>query len=538
MVKTNIKEKALEIANKYYPEAKCVLLTGSQLEAEFLSPVSDVDIVLIGSQFNNVSSDGLKEENYKIDFTRVDYLNLINILIDNSYNPNPTLIYMLKDGFILKDERGIAKLAKAFCEYLFVKGNKDQHNELRGLRTGLTKLKKHFLKKLDNLYNPFILGDFLKLMASSYLFIRDNGWYAHDGFRQVKKILITEKNAPFLNDMAHLSHGFINNPSENVDIILNYIDKYLNILANPQISSHSDKKLIINLNFRNQSLNVFYKDICHSILAHPYLAKFFILGQIHNYRHIFKNKYSLIFNNRLEGYDEIVLMKELHSLFFKERKRILDLDMVNPSYAYKIFGNQDVYEKVEDFLSYVNHEIIMTINQDKQYNPHKIFLIGIIISIVMLKSFRIRPDKVQVLAADYLMKKWMPSDYIQSTNYENIGKLSEKLIRDFHISYINNKSVFDEIQEEFILNGNMTNDEIDLNKISSYCQDIIQSINNSTHKLSDLNILSVDINTITLEEKISYWYLSNTLEMMLNTIGIETENRSYFAYVLGHLYNK
>ena len=535
MIQTNIKEKALEIANKYYPEAKCVILTGSQLEPEFLSPVSDIDILLIGSQFNNVSSDGLKEENYKIDFTRVDYLNLINILIDSSYNPNSILIYMLKDGVILKDETGIAKLAKAFCEYLFVEGNKGYHNELRSLKTGLTKLKKHFLKKLDRLYNPFILGDFLKLMASSYLFIRDNGWFAHDGFRQVKKILITEKNAPFLNDMAHLAHGFINNPSDNVDIILNYIDKYLSILGKPQISSHFDKKLIININFRSQNLNVFYRDICHSILMHPYLSNFFMIGQIHNYRHIFKNKYSLIFNNKLEGYDEIVLMKELYSLFFKERKRILDLDMVNPAYAYKIFGNEDVFEKVEDLLSYVSHEIILRINLDKRYNPHKIFLIGMIISIIMLKSFKINPDKVPVLA-DYLMKKWMPSDYIQSINYENIGKLSTKLVRDFHNSYINNKSIFDEIQKEFILNGNMVNDEIDLNKISNYCQDVIQSINNSTYKLSDLNILSVDINTITLEEKTSYWYLSNTLEMMLNTIGIETENRSYFAYVLGCLY--
>ena len=76
-----IKQIALSIVDKYYPDTKCAILTGSQIEPEFVTSQSDIDIVLIDTLFRDISSDGLKEEGFKVDFTRVDYLNLIKRLI-------------------------------------------------------------------------------------------------------------------------------------------------------------------------------------------------------------------------------------------------------------------------------------------------------------------------------------------------------------------------------------------------------------------------------------------------------------------------
>ncbi|RRT91821.1 hypothetical protein [Empedobacter falsenii] len=62
------KNKVLEVSRalfyEKYPDADCFVLTGSQLEEEFVSIVSDIDILIIDSNLSGVSSEGMFYKGY------------------------------------------------------------------------------------------------------------------------------------------------------------------------------------------------------------------------------------------------------------------------------------------------------------------------------------------------------------------------------------------------------------------------------------------------------------------------------------------
>ena len=130
----DIKRKTLEIVDKYYPHTQCVILTGSQLEEDFLTPVSDIDIVLIDETFCDTSSDGAKEGDFKVDFTRVSLINLFELLVDFCYSISPIAAQMLRTGCILRDYKGIASLAKKWCEQIYNRDCYNGENEIKALK--------------------------------------------------------------------------------------------------------------------------------------------------------------------------------------------------------------------------------------------------------------------------------------------------------------------------------------------------------------------------------------------------------------------
>lgn len=108
----DIKHLALSIVEKYYPNTKCTILTGSQIETGFVTPQSDIDIVLIDKTSCDISSDGIKEKKLKVDSTRVGFLNLTQILIENSYLSSPVVLHMITDGAGLSIKQIAMELSK------------------------------------------------------------------------------------------------------------------------------------------------------------------------------------------------------------------------------------------------------------------------------------------------------------------------------------------------------------------------------------------------------------------------------------------
>lgn len=518
--KTDIKELALRFADKYHPGTECVILTGSQLEPDFLTPQSDVDIVLIGSQFSNVSSDGFKDGNHKIDFTRIGCSNIMNVLVDVSYSTSPTVINMIRNGVILRDETGIGKFAKEYCKEVFKRGNRNSRNDANGLIIGLTKLKKHLLKNLDGRYIPFLAGDFIRLVSSAYLFLYNKGWYSPDGFRLVKSILIKDGGSSFLNDMIRLERDYIEKPRENRDIVLLYVDKYLNLLGRTDSSVSDGGRLILNINFRDQSPECFYGDICADILTNPYLSKYFILGHIHDCRYIFKNRYCFVFDKKLDGYDELRLMRELDGLFFERRKRIINMNIVNPAYLFDLCNDFHILEKQESLMSYINAAIIQSA-KDGRHDCRKAFLTGVTICITLLRSFKISVEETRSLL-EFLSKKWLCRNNVHSVETY------------FNNTYTKNSSLYDTIRERFVEQAAILDSGIDLNVVSKRSALIADAVANSVVKLPDLCLLS--LNTLPVKKPV-FWHISNILEMMLNSIGVEHRDRSYFAYVIKRLYS-
>jgi len=91
--------KALEVSralvHRYYPNAACAVLTGSQTAEDFVSLVSDIDILIIDFELSGVSSEGMKHNSLKVDFTRVGLWNLVDVLIDSCYSKNNTIMNMI-----------------------------------------------------------------------------------------------------------------------------------------------------------------------------------------------------------------------------------------------------------------------------------------------------------------------------------------------------------------------------------------------------------------------------------------------------------
>lgn len=529
-----IKQIALSIVDKYYPDTKCAILTGSQIEPEFVTSQSDIDIVLIDTLFRDISSDGLKEEGFKVDFTRVDYLNLIKILVESSYSSNPVILYMLKNGIIIKDKTGIGHLIQEFATRLVIEGNKNYNSELRSLIIGLTKLKKHFLKKLDERYDLYLLSDFLRLTTTAYLFMRDDGWTPVDGFRQVKHLLLKEEESCFLSDITKVSRTFLEAPRNHTNLIFNYIDKYLNRLVVSNKHNDFERKLIVNLNFRSQNIDIFYKDICHLVTKHSYLSRYFVLAQCSPYKYILKNRFTLIFDKRVAGYDEVKILKELENVFFHKRKRILDFCIINSYYDYELMGDIEFYDFVEQFISYINKDIIRLTYEEQKYNTKKVFIIGLLISIHFLRAFQISQYNISDLV-NYLINKWLPDGYAQKCNRTQLIQKNKVWKKKFEISFNNDKPVFEELQLMIESDISICSN-VDFAKIYSFCDSIADRIVNNVNKLPALYILTVDIDNLSEQEKTQVWYISKTMDLFLNSLGLNLENRSYFAYVLGKLY--
>ncbi len=523
--KIDIEKLALEFADKYHPGTECVILTGSQTEPDFLSDQSDIDIVLIGSQFHGSSSDGTIDNGHKIDFTIVGYSNIMDMLVDVSYSSPCIVLNMIRTGVILRDETGIGALAKEYCLEAYKKGCRNSTNDAKSIAIWLTKLRKHLMKNLDGRYIPFLAGDFLRWVTAAHILLHQKGWYPYDGFRMVKSVLLRDEKTSFLDDMIRLERDYVEKPHDNIHLILMYVNKYLNLLGREYPAVIDDNRLILNLNFRDQNPGCFYGEICADILDHPYLSKYFTLGHMHDYRHIFKNRYCLVFDTEPEGYEEIRLMKELDDLFWQRRRRVTDMCIVNPAYLLDLCGDAEILKRQESLLSHIVRQIARSVEEEETYNGNKIFLLGVIMSTVILRTFKITDGEIRELLG-YLSGKWLAP------------KSGPEVEAYFRNTYAKNESTYRAIGKQFVERPGLENDDIDLRGVLDRSYSLAEAVAASTVKLPGLCLCSMKMDdTASAEKKSLLWHISNTLEMMLNTIGVEGKDRSYFAYVVKRLYD-
>jgi len=193
--------KALEISealvHKYYPNVACAVLTGSQTEEDFVSLVSDIDILIVDYEFSGVSSEGLVHEDYKVDFTRVGLWNLVDVLIDSCYSKNNTIMNMVIQGHFIRDRFNLQNSLKIYCESLYRNSDINYFSEYQRIRRALVMLKKHFSKDLKRELIPLTLSDFMLEISKAYLFFNYNGKYGLNGYRRSKLLYKKEKDLAF-----------------------------------------------------------------------------------------------------------------------------------------------------------------------------------------------------------------------------------------------------------------------------------------------------------------------------------------------------
>ena len=158
-------EKVLEISktavHKFYPSAACAILTGSQTEENFVSLVSDIDILIIDFDFAGVSSEGMVYEGIKIDFSRVGIWNLADVLIESCYSKSNTIMNMIIIGHFINDAPNLEVSLRKYCQKLYRNSNVNYFSEYQSIRRNLIMLRKHFSKELRIEEIPLTLSDFI-----------------------------------------------------------------------------------------------------------------------------------------------------------------------------------------------------------------------------------------------------------------------------------------------------------------------------------------------------------------------------------------
>lgn len=194
---SELKAIALNIVNEYYPSVECAILTGSQLEPDFVAPSSDIDIVLISNDFSGLTSHVIRTGKNKVDFTRLSLSQIQTILVDNAYDHQGIVLTMINKGIVLKDKYNIFSQIGSLAKTLNEHGSLSANLRIKELRREMIKLKKHLKKDLKYPYNLFMLADFAKLISSFHLFAINKGQYDNDAFRIIKSINCKEGNLNF-----------------------------------------------------------------------------------------------------------------------------------------------------------------------------------------------------------------------------------------------------------------------------------------------------------------------------------------------------
>lgn len=298
------------LVHKYYPNAACAVLTGSQTEEDFVSLVSDIDILIIDFELSGVSSEGMKHNNLKVDFTRVGLWNLVDVLIDSCYSKNNTIMNMIITGYFINDKYNLENSLKTYCQTLYRHSNVNYFSEYRSIRRRLVMLKKHFSKDLKSEQIPLTLSDFMLEISKAYLFFQYNGKYGLNGYRRSKLLYKTDKDLSFLKHINELAKDyFISKKSK--DIIVQ-IDRFLgySLLNTKNIQ---DFRYVLNINFARQNSFTFYTEILGRIKNDPYLKNLFLYGKKVNTNAVFNNEYVLVFENK-EGSLDASILKQFYTL--------------------------------------------------------------------------------------------------------------------------------------------------------------------------------------------------------------------------------
>ncbi|MGQ8869193.1 hypothetical protein [Myroides sp. TSA_177.3] len=524
--------KVLEVSktlfSETYPDVECFILTGSQLEKEFVSVVSDIDILIIDSRLSGVSSAGMLYQGYKVDFTRVGLHSLNEVLIDSCYSSSNTIIDMIIKGIFISDKLELEANLKLYCKLLYQGTNINYFNESRGIRRSLIKLKKNFSKDLNEEQIPLTLADFLINISKAYLFFKENGKYGFDGYRRSKLLSKTVEGLEFLHTINKISQEYLSTKENKY--ILNEIDRFLNfsLLNTGKIS---DEKYILNVSFGGENSYLFYMKIVQNILKNEFLAQQFLYGQRVFKNAIFKYEYLLVFknNNINQVLNQLLLLVHKTSIhFFK-------YETIDAFYISELVNDERLVNSSEVVLKQVNIAVVQLLETEKKFAYKK--LIPLFIYIVEEIKMQTSTKMVQNLLS-FLRLKYRQNSYYQELDHHSIDRMNiifETIDTKFKEE---NKDII-ETFKKLIIESNFSNQvENQLPSILELKSTISQL---KECQLDDSNFISPFFSKIIRSyesDEIGKFYLYlNLLDNVLKTLAIKEGLYAVFLVVAQNAYS-
>ncbi len=529
---SELKAIALNIVNEYYPSVECAILTGSQLEPDFVAPSSDIDIVLISNDFSGLTSHVIRTGKNKVDFTRLSLSQIQTILVDNAYDHQGIVLTMINKGIVLKDKYNIFSQIGSLAKTLNEHGSLSANLRIKELRREMIKLKKHLKKDLKYPYNLFMLADFAKLISSFHLFAINKGQYDNDAFRIIKSINCKEGNLNFPITIAEVVKKAINDINQTKPLLMYYIDKYLDMVF--PIDNKKDETFIINIQTQFPSNTIFYNKAINVIFSNQLLSNFFCYCQTNSYSHIFQNKFVLFFNTSSDKDKQQEIIEELRNEFRKEHINITQLNTIQADYLEYIFPDQQTYRSVESILNKVSQLIIQT-GKTKKYNVQKAIILCLILALMLAQQFKLNKNDIEIICK-YLITRWRPSKII--SNIENEQGIHEKnnIFMQYTTHYYElNKEIFNRI---YCATSTSDNDFIDNINLSVF-KDLFSSFKRKINEKNvPINKVYKHIFKTNDPQKLCYYYYYiSLLDMISATLGVNYEDRSKVAFTMSQIYH-
>lgn len=431
--------KALEISealvHKYYPNVACAVLTGSQTEEDFVSLVSDIDILIVDYEFSGVSSEGLVHEDYKVDFTRVGLWNLVDVLIDSCYSKNNTIMNMVIQGHFIRDRFNLQNSLKIYCESLYRNSDINYFSEYQRIRRALVMLKKHFSKDLKRELIPLTLSDFMLEISKAYLFFNYNGKYGLNGYRRSKLLYKKEKDLAFLRNINKLAEDFFIQ-KDNKNIIVQ-IDRFLGYsLLN--IKKLPDFRYILNIQFSRQNSFIFFTAILVAIKEDPYLNKYFLYGKKVETNAIFSYNYVLLFENENGTIDSSILEHFLILIRGIKRSEKLKHLSVDALYLKETWPDLNRYFILEPIFGAINDVLIDVLKEDNKFSYKKTIPVFIYLVLKCKQYWRLSSAGMAEILR-ILRQKYRMIDYYRDVDHKNI-EINNRIIKDLDAVFLKENS--------------------------------------------------------------------------------------------------
>jgi len=275
-------------------------------------------------------------------------------------------------------------------------------------------------------------------------------------------------------------------------------------------------------------------------LDNDYLSKYFQYGQISNYKNIFRNTYILVFDNNKPDFDEVVALRELYALFYCQNKDIVDLNIINPEYINSQFKDDKVYGAAERLAFTLSKEMNKIVTAKLKFEHKDMFMLSVIISMLIIKSLKLSPKDIES-TCEFLLKKWRPRDVARDVKSFNLLKVNKNFEDYTQFFYSVNQNIADTIKTLLATDEkNLSFYDIDVTEIIHSCEDLSTEIIQAENTVPPLFIKLINSQNTSQEynDIKKMYYLIATLEMVINTIGINAESRCNLAYILMQLYKK
>lgn len=442
------------LVQKHYPNAVCAILTGSQTEEDFVSVVSDIDILIIDIELSGVSSEGIVYKNINIDFTRVGLWNLLDVLVDSCYSKNNTIMNMIIMGHFINDTLFIEESLRNYCQTLYRNSNVNYFLEYQNIRRSLVMLKKHFSKELKEEQIPLTLSDFLLKISKAYLFFEYNGKTGLNGYRRSKLLYKTSKDISFLKNINEFAKEYY--LTQNNEKVIHQIDRFLeySLLNSKKLQ---DFRYVLNIDLPRLNSYIFFTEILRLIKEENFLKTCFLYGKRVMKNSVFKHEYILVFENE-NGILDANILKHFNFVLKKSKfSKGLKFKSIDAFYIRELWFDLNCYYSFESIFKSINDVVMLIFKYDRKYNYNKMVPVFIYIILKCKQSWNLSSlDIIQAL--NILRNKYRPSIYYQNVDNENISP-NNRIIKELDILFIkDNSSIIQQYKQ--LINGNIFLQEV------------------------------------------------------------------------------